>query len=651
MFSEILDRWTRTQDGNLKLLPFHPYPKASNRSAWNRIPSSVKTRLIKKGEDFLHFQYPALSATDFMDFVRTGNRERYQERLFNRRLAFNHLVLAECAEHEGRFMDDIVNGFFCICEESAWQLPAHNSYIRDTPQFILPDVNRPVVDLFAAETGAILSTAACLLQDELNLISPSILGMVQSNLETRIFKPYLTEHFWWMGDGKSHMNNWTVWCTQNILLTAALSDISEEVRRAVFLKACESLDYFLAEYGEDGCCDEGAQYFHHAGLCLFGCMEILNAITDGHFHALYEEPKIKNIASYIVQVHAAGPYYINFADCSPIAGQCGAREYLFGKRTANPRLMGLAAGDFRQSQDPLLREEHNLFYRLQTIFSAQEMTDYVTAAPTTGDDIYYPSTGLFIVRDSRFCLAVKAGDNDDSHNHNDTGSFTIYRNGQPLFADIGVETYQKKTFSEERYSIWTMQSQYHNLLSFAGCDESAAISLPYGYAVNFGSANSESGAPAIAAMQHNGPQYRANDVRWQLTDTFGEISMELADAYPEQRVSSYVRTVRLDKEKGITITDVTSCDSLQPVLSLITSEEPFWKGETSELLIPNSGAASVLPESQTEDSLCVCKIQGAAKVIKERLPITDNRLKTAWKQDMWRTLIYLQSNQCSLNIR
>ena len=275
----------------------------------------------------------------------------------------------------------------------------------------------------------------------------------------------------------------------------------------------------------------------------------------------------------------------------------------------------------------------------------------MTAAPTTGDDIYYPSTGLFIVRDSRFCLAVKAGDNDDSHNHNDTGSFTIYRNGQPLFADIGVETYQKKTFSEERYSIWTMQSQYHNLLSFAGCDESAAISLPYGYAVNFGSANSESGAPAIAAMQHNGPQYRANDVRWQLTDTFGEISMELADAYPEQRVSSYVRTVRLDKEKGITITDVTSCDSLQPVLSLITSEEPFWKGETSELLIPNSGAASVLPESQTEDSLCVCKIQGAAKVIKERLPITDNRLKTAWKQDMWRTLIYLQSNQCSLNIR
>lgn len=454
-----------------------------------------------------------------------------------------------------------------------------------------------------------------------------------------------------MGDGKSHMNNWTVWCTQNVLLTAAFSDISEELRRSIFLKACESLDYFLAEYGEDGCCDEGAQYFHHAGLCLFGCMEILNAVTDGHFLSLYEEPKIKNIASYIVQVHAAGPYYINFADCSPIAGQCGAREYLFGKRTGNSRLMGLAAGDFRNSRDPLLKNEQNLFYRLQTVFSAQEMTDYVTDEPNTGDDIYYPSTGLFITRDSRFCLAVKAGDNDDSHNHNDTGSFTIYKNGQPLFADIGVETYQKKTFSEERYSIWTMQSQYHNLISFAGCDELDASSLPYGYAVNFGSADSESSTSSIAAMEHNGSQYRSKDVRWKLTDTFGEISMELADAYPEKKVSSYVRTVRLDKEEGITVTDVVSCGSLQPVLSLITCEEPFWKEETSELLIPFSETYAVLPDIQTEASPSVCKIQGAAKVIKERLPITDNRLKTAWKQDMWRILVYLESDRCSLSIR
>ena len=43
--------------------------------------------------------------------------------------------------------------------------------------FILPDVNRPVVDLFAAETCCNpVNTAAYLLQDDLNQISPVILG-------------------------------------------------------------------------------------------------------------------------------------------------------------------------------------------------------------------------------------------------------------------------------------------------------------------------------------------------------------------------------------------------------------------------------------------------------------------------------------------
>lgn len=645
MFKELANTYSHT------FVPFHPAAPATDRTAWEQLDSSLVSLLVKDGERCAEESWPALTATDYLDFTRTGRRAFFEGKLFARRTLLNSMLLAECAEHQGRFLDSVLNGIWSICEETSWCLPAHNSYIRDTPQLPLPDVRRPVIDLFSAETGAVLSNARYLLKQELDEISPSVSILVDKVLDERIFTPYLKEHFWWMGDGKSHMNNWTVWCTQNVLLTAAFSDISEELRRSIFLKACESLDYFLAEYGEDGCCDEGAQYFHHAGLCLFGCMEILNAVTDGHFLSLYEEPKIKNIASYIVQVHAAGPYYINFADCSPIAGQCGAREYLFGKRTGNSRLMGLAAGDFRNSRDPLLKNEQNLFYRLQTVFSAQEMTDYVTDEPNTGDDIYYPSTGLFITRDSRFCLAVKAGDNDDSHNHNDTGSFTIYKNGQPLFADIGVETYQKKTFSEERYSIWTMQSQYHNLISFAGCDESDASSLPYGYAVNFGSADSESSTSSIAAMEHNGSQYRSKDVRWKLTDTFGEISMELADAYPEKKVSSYVRTVRLDKEEGITVTDVVSCGSLQPVLSLITCEEPFWKEETSELLIPFSETYAVLPDIQTEASPSVCKIQGAAKVIKERLPITDNRLKTAWKQDMWRILVYLESDRCSLSIR
>ena len=33
----------------------------------------------------------------------------------------------------------------------------------------------------------------------------------------------------------------------------------------------------------------------------------------------------------------------------------------------------------------------------------------------------------------------------------------------PVFVDAGVGTYTKKTFSKERYAIWSMQSNWHNL--------------------------------------------------------------------------------------------------------------------------------------------------------------------------------------------
>ena len=614
---------------------FCPPAPATDRKAWEALDGEIRSCLIKEGEESLQADWPVILATDYLDFTRTGRRTAYEDKQFSRRMLLNSFALAECAEHKGRFLDAALNGIWSICEETSWCLPAHNSYIRDTPQLPLPDVSRPVIDLFAAETGAVLAAARYLLAEELDTVSPAVSVLVEHALQERIFQPYLESHFWWMGDGTSPMNNWTVWCTQNVLLAAFLSDLEETAKQQIFQKACRSIDYFLAEYGEDGCCDEGAQYYRHAGLCLFGCMEILNAVTGGHFKALYQEPKIKNIAAHILQAHAAGPYYINFADCSPVAGRCGAREFLFGLRTENPRLMKLAVQDFKASEDPLLREEHNLYYRLLTLFCARDMLDFQTDVPALGDDLYYPSAGLFLVRDDRFCLAVKAGDNDDSHNHNDTGSFTVYLDGQPLFADIGVETYQKKTFSPDRYSIWTMQSQYHNLPSFVGCSKEDALRLPYGYALNFPelSRNTDQ-KTAVAAMQHNGPQYKARDVIWKLTEDFGEISMELADAYPEAQVRSYKRTVRLDKGQGITVTDLASCGSLQPVLSLITYEEPFWDEAALELKIGTLGR---------------CRIAGAARVFKEPLPITDARLQTAWKHDLWRTFVVFHE-ECRLKI-
>lgn len=586
---------------------FYPYPPACDRKEWEAVPEDLRERLVKNGENYLHFNYPPITAVDFMAFTRTGNRSDYEDKQFSRRIALDHLVLAECVEHKGRFLDDIINGLYVICEENAWQLPAHNSYIRDTPQFILPDVTRPVIDLFAAETASVLSIAEYLLRKELSEVSPFLSKMINKNLEERIFTPYLKEHFWWMGDGVSQMNNWTIWCTQNILLSAFTRDLPQEKKRQILQKAVKSMDYFLDEYGEDGCCDEGAQYYRHAGLCLFNSLEVLNGIADQAFLPAYENEKIKNIASYILNVHIDGIYYVNFADCSPVAGRCGAREFLFGKRTRNKELMEFAASDYQNSEDPLTVDEHNLFYRLQTIFTHEEMLSYKKNPAIVHKDIWYESVGIFISRDEHYCLAVKAGDNNDSHNHNDTGSFTIYKNGKPLFIDVGVETYSKKTFSPERYDIWTMQSRFHNLPTFF--DGETEI------------------------MQKDGAEYGAEQVSCYFGAKESGISMNLASAYPDHRIHSYIRSAVLKKGNGIVITDHYEGELLNPVLSLMFYEEPM-----------------VSENSVTIGSLGKLTAEGAASIRKEIIPITDKRLQTAWKHDIYRLLVSMKDQDLVLTI-
>lgn len=655
-----------------ELQEFEPFPRAGHTESYRTISLALKERILKEGESYLGYQYPSIFATDFMNFKRTGNRVAYEDLYFARRHALCALVTAECMECEGRFMDDIVNGIFVLCEESGWQLPPHNSYQRDKPQLLLPDSARPVLDLFACETGALLACASYLLGQKLDEISPLVTARIQEELNRRIIRPYLDAHFWWMGQGEEPMCNWTAWCTQNVLLTAFLGTFNEDVRRQVFQKAAQSLDYFLKDYGEDGCCDEGAQYYRHAGLCLCNAMEILNTVSSGAFSPLFETEKIKNIAAYILNVHVADKYYFNFSDCSPIAGRAGVQEYLFGKYTRQPELMAFAAQDFRASGGELYSDEVNrisLYHRFQNIiywnevyFYDNKVQEFVPQKDTARDscvqedtalkdmsqqdtslcrDIFYPSVGLFLTRSSTLALAVKAGDNADNHNHNDTGSFTLYKNGQPLFVDIGVESYTGKTFSSRRYEIWTMQSGYHNLPTLLGMD------------------------------QKDGETYCATKVDTCFGDR-ASISMELLTAYPiPQPVDgdgaplTYSRNVTLDKKEGkVIVKDTTNLSDV--ILNFITYEKPV----LSEGQLQIGSLASVTftgarpltcpvdysesgPGEQLEEkhgALLGAKLPHSSSAI-EVLPITDQRLQKAWDHDLYRVRLRMTENIFTMEIR
>ena len=595
-----------------------PCPPVTDHAAWDALPS--KERIVETGfclsRKSAAVRIPPLPLSLWTEFLRTGNRSHYEKNYFARRRSLCSLVMAECLEHKGRLMPAITDSIWAILEESAWQLPAHNSYLRDTPQLPLPDPAHPVIDLFAAETGALLSMVYYLLKPQLEKYAPSITRRMKSELDRRIVRPYLHTHFWWMGNGDEPMCNWTPWCTQNILITVSiLHPADRKMLRTVIHKAAYSLDCFLKDYGTDGCCSEGAQYYRHAALTFFNALEILCSLAPGVFDRVWSEEKIRNIAEYIAHMHVSGPWYLNFSDCSPMAGLRGAREYLFGKKISSSLLTSFAAEDFCKDPDPFRfaapddSEGINLFYLVQTAFTEAEIrafhdvpqiavTESAVSDSAFCNSRFYEKNGLLTCRCGAFTAGIKAGNNADSHNHNDTGSITLYKNGLPLLIDIGVESYTRKTFSPQRYEIWTMQSSWHNLPEFD--PEGAAF------------------------MQLPGAEYRARDV--SLCEGACGLSMDLAAAYSAHgeipELGSYLRSARFLPDHTFRITDETDYPGLI-ALTLMSVEKP-----------------SVHADRILWGNLASCRLTGAEKISICPVPVSDPRLRTAWPELIYRTRIY-----------
>ena len=564
----------------------------------DEMPETLLILWKKRAEEAAAMQLPAIYATDWLRYSRTGDRAEYESRYFPRRRRLTDLVCGALAGEPG-LEDAILDTIWAICEETAWQLPAHNTYIRDTPSLEWPDPERPIVDLFAAETGGLLACAS-------NVLGKRLPGeahrRVSREIERRILTPYLHEHFWWMGNGEEPMCNWTTWCTQNVLLCALMLPQTDEVRRAVIRRAAGSLDCFLKDYGEDGCCNEGAHYYNHAGLCLFGCLELLCAAAPGAFDSLWHEPKIRAIAAYIFRMHISGPYYVNFADCSPVIGRRGAREFCFARRTENLPMAIFAARDWKEGlahpEPDADISRINLWYQMIEAAAAEDMLNAAQQSAPAAGDCFLSSAGVLRADRGSWQLAAKAGCNGDSHNHNDTGSVILYRDGRPVLIDLGVETYTQKTFSPQRYEIWTMQSAWHNLPTFDG------------------------------VMQEAGAQYAASDVETRFEPQRVSMKMELAGAWPKDAgLDSFVRTLTLT-EDGLKLHDACRGTYRSAFLSLLTCDKPV--PEENGLSLPGLAGLRIETDAGAPEIDCV--------------EITDARLRIAWPRFVYRIRIPFMSD-------
>ncbi len=601
------------------LLPigeYHPYPKWSEREAWESVPEDLRAPIIQQAEEDQKSGWQVLLATTFLEFARTGNRSHYEAQSFGRRAQLERLVLAECLEGKGRFIDDIVNGVWLICEETFWGVPAH--LYMQKHGFGLYDITDPIVELFSAETGQLMAWTKYLVGEKLDAVSPRVNERIVIETERRILTPARTRNdFWWMGFEKTtrtaRLNNWTPWINSNLMVANLLLEQDPKLRIEETMRITRSLDLYLNQYWPDAGEEEGPGYFSASPMCYFEAVSMLDAAT-GHKTNILETPFIDKMGRYILAAHIAGNNYIDYGDAHVHAGPEGSLLYRYGKAVHDEQLAAFGAyyaNKRRTAANAAGDREHgvhlpNLSRALPMLLEANELRS-ARGADVMLRDSYYPYMGLATARmregsaDGMY-FAVLACNNGRSHSHNDTGSYIIYQDGEPVAIDVGVEAYTAKTFSPQRYEIWTMQSAWHNLPTIGG------------------------------VMQKNGVQFEATDRQYSTDDNRATFRFDIAHAYPQEAgVRSWVRTVTLDRRTDKVIVEENfELDAAKPVSLTVLTPRTVSVG------------SGLLTLSLADAKDCSLKFNSAALEPKvETKTLDDNGLRESWGPQIYR--IWLNS--------
>lgn len=597
------------QDLSRVVLPiseWHPFPTISDREEWSRIPENLRVSYVQNGEKYLGKPWNTITAGTFLEFVRNGNRSNYESQLFGRRQRLMSLVFAEIFENKGRFLDDIANGVWLICEETFWGVPAHMNHQKKG--FGLPDVTDPVIDLFAAETGAMLSYVYYLLGDKLNEVSPLITERIIEEEERRIIKPFLEKDFSWKGTGvKKTVNNWNPWINSNVLAVVLFTEKDNPVRNRAIYNMMQSVDVFINGYPEDGGCDEGPSYWSHAAGSMFDFLELLYSATGGKIN-LYENPLIQKMGQYIYKVWIGGNYFVNFADANGRLYPEAELIYRYGKRISDPLMAGFGAllgkkQDIGNTiQIPIYGSLNNI---LPGLFSINEILDSQPVEPFI-QDTWFPGRQVLTARsfpdsDEGLYVAAKAGNNAENHNHNDVGNFIVYCDGKPVLIDAGVVTYTAKTFSKDRYSIGTMQSQYHNLPTING------------------------------VMQKYGAEFKADKVKYECNANNVVFMCDIAGAYPtEAGVISWARKINFVRNNKIILSEEYKLQKFtEPVkLNFIS---PLW-GDAS---VPGKVRLTERQGSPASEYIIAYDPEKYSAAI-ENITLDDQKLIAVWGNDLIR---------------
>ncbi len=525
-----------------------------DRKTWDALKATRRyDRLLAQAGSLLQQEYPEWDEATYMRMFTHGDSQSGKD-LQNAHLKWVIvLTWAECLENKGRFVAKIETVIEALLGMKTWVYP-RNYNERNY---------RGLVELSTASYAHNLAQVRYLLDDKLK---PATRDRIVEALRKRAFNPVLATL---AGENSDHgwlksTNNWNAVCLSGVT-GAALAVLSDKTERAQFVAMAERYHQnFIAGFLSDGYCTEGIGYYNYGFGRFITLRESVVQATRGKLD-FFDHPKMEKIAAFGPNSEIMNDNYPAIADCRTGAKPAKNTMYYLSRTmgTGGSRYDTLT---FEGASADLVADVMYVFPNSSTLLK--------TAGGNRSEQLpvrsYFDVAGILTVRPAsssgKLAAVLKGGRNDEHHNHNDLGSYTLVVGDEIMVGDPGLIPYTAKTFGPERYSYKTLAS--------------------YGHPV-----------PLLGGMQQRaGAEAQAKVVKADFTPTKDTFMLELTSAYALPALTSCTREFVYERgaEETLTVIDKATFSEPQQFETALITRCQWKKLGSNQLLLEGKNQQTVV---------------------------------------------------------
>ena len=436
---------SRRQAESLPISVWTPVPDVSNRTFWESKRSTpFAKKMIYQADKALEIPPETPPREYYLDYSTNGNRTRYETVYFAFCRRYESLAMALClTRNEEKYLKPWLEYNKVLCSMPTWVLPAHDKQLENLNGTFYS------VDLYSSNVAA---TVSMLRQILAPLIPEEDKKIMTDAVRKQVITPYVEmarkqrPHTWVM----SAVSNWNAVCNANTTLALLATDMPADEKLDAATLILASIRNYYKGFSSDGYCTEGIAYWSYGFGNYMKLAATLHCATGGKLNLMTPEI-IQKAALFPERFALTKASFPAFADCAFNAQVSACSRYL------RNRLMNLPAGSADKFAAPL--HEQLLIWCMpqkESARSAERQLEKISA---------FPAAGVFIFRHPRpdgLNFVCKGGNNQELHNHNDVGTYSIACGSPlPVVGDLGGTVYTRETFTNRRYENKLLCSYGH----------------------------------------------------------------------------------------------------------------------------------------------------------------------------------------------